>query len=313
MRQPRFRWLMALALAAAMALTRSAAAQEEPTKSDDKKPMSLDKPMSESTEKSDSGGFWMFPSPAPFTGPIVTDRPGFSDSAGLVPRGRIQLETGYTFTYDRDGPKRVIDHTWPELGFRTGLTDWLEFRMGWAGGSWTETLDRIKTLAGRHVGHEDHDDSGTDMTIGVKMPVMKQDGWKPNASVILSLGLPTGGASKSANNVVPTIKMPWNYAINQQLTIYGSLLGRVPDGPEGQFFQTGVTLAGGYKVHDRVTLYMEYFGLYNASRRQDASHILSAGPIIRVTDNVSLDMRAGLGLNEEAPDFQASIGMGIRF
>ena len=86
-------------------------------------------------------GFWMFPEPAP-VGSIVTDRPGFSDSASLVPRGRFQIEGGYTFTYDREGKRRTIDHQFPEIALRTGLTDWLEFRAKWNGFSLTQTCLR---------------------------------------------------------------------------------------------------------------------------------------------------------------------------
>lgn len=257
-------------------------------------------------------GFWIFPEPAD-VGSIVTDRPGFSDSASLIPRGRFQIEAGYTLTYDREDHTRTIDHTFPEIAFRTGLTDWLEFRAKWNGFSLTETLDRIKTPAGRHVGKEDHDDGATDMNLGFKLPICTQEGWRPNISIIPSLNVPIGDDSKSANNVVPEIKLPWNYAVDDHWTIYGSILGRVQDGSSGQFFQTAATLATGYKVADWVTLYAEYYGVFPSLRDQDCSHLLSAGPIFKINDNLSIDMRASVGLNEQAPDFQASVGFGIRF
>src|SRR5437879_3900425 len=57
-----------------------------PMSLDDKgdKSMAADKPAAE-----DTGGFWIFPQPAPVPGPIVTDRPGFSDSASTVARGHF--------------------------------------------------------------------------------------------------------------------------------------------------------------------------------------------------------------------------------
>ena len=275
-------------------------------------PMSRKDTSATTTTEESKSGFWMFPEPAPL-GSIVTDRPGFSSTAALVPRGRTQIESGYTFTYDREGHKRVIDHQFPEIGLRTGLMDWLEFRVNWAGESLTETLDVIKTPAGRRVGHEDHDDGCTDMSVGFKLPLIRDREGLPNISIIPSLGIPTGKDSKSANNVVPEVKLPWNYAVTPAFTGYGSILGRVQDGPSSQFFQTAATLAGGYKVTDWATLYLEYYGLYHNAKDSDCAHVLSAGPIFKISDNVSLDMRASVGLNEEAPDFQASIGFGIRF
>lgn len=264
------------------------------------------------TKEQSSGGFWIFPDPAPL-GVIVTDRPGFSDAAALVPRGRFQIESGYTFTYDREHDKRTIDHNTPELAFRTGLTDWLEFRALWIGYSMTETLDKITTPAGRHISHEDHDDGCRDLNLGFKLPITRQKDWLPTISVIPSLYVPTGQDSKSANNVVPELKFPWNYALTKEFTIYGSILGRVPDGDSGQFYQTAATLAAAYQIHERVGLYVEYFGVYPRFRDSDCAHLLSAGPVFKITDSISLDTRVSVGLNEEAPDFQTSIGFGIRF
>lgn len=270
---------------------------------------------STSTEKSTtaSDGFWMFPEPAPLTGPIATDRPGFSDTASLVPRGHIQIESGYTYSYDDEHHRKVNSNTVPELAFRTGLTDWLEFRAQWAGYNYSQITDRITTPAGRRVNDTQHEQTALNLNLGVKVAILKQDGWKPNLSVIPSLYVPTGSGA-SSNNVVPELKFPWNYAITKEFTVYGSVLGRVPDPPGGsQFYQTAVTLAGAYQVMERVKVYTEYYGLYKPVQGQDCLHLLSAGPIIQITENLSLDTRLAVGLNEQAPDFQASIGFGIRF
>jgi hypothetical protein len=263
--------------------------------------------------ESTGSGFWFFSDVAPLTGSIVTDRPGFSDSASLVQRGHFQIESGYTFSYDREGHRRVYDNTMPEIALRTGLTDWLEFRTMWNGYSYSEVLDKITTPAGRHISHTDHDDGGTDLNIGFKIALFKQHDWIPNLSIMPALNVPTGSDSKSANNVCPEVKLPWNYAITKEFTMYGSVLGRVQDGDNGQFFQTAATLAGGYKICDRTSLYLEYLGVFPAQRNEDCTHLLSVGPVFQITDNISLDMRVAAGLNEQAPDFQASIGFGIRF
>lgn len=278
------------------------------------RPLSLDETKTETTDtKSASSGIWIFPDQAPLDGKIATDRPAFSDTASLVPRGRFQIESGYTFTYDREDDRRVIDHTMPAVALRTGITDWLEFRTQWFGYSYTEELSDIRTRAGRTVDHTDHIDGGSDLNLGFKVPLIKQKEWRPNVSLIASLYVPTGSDSKSANNVVPELKLPWNYALNDKFTIYGSILGRVADGDNGQFFQTAATAAAAYQVCSRAKLYAEYFGIFPGNRSEDCMHMVSVGPIFSITDNVSMDLRATVGLNEQAPDFQASVGFGIRF
>ncbi len=151
------------------------------------------------------------------------------------------------------------------------------------------------------------------MTLGFKLPVCKQSECRPNISVIADISVPTGSATKSANNVVPELSFAWDYSFCSKFTAYGALFGRVQDGSSGQFFQTAATLACSYQVASRASLFLEYAGVFPAVRNQDCSHVLSGGPVFRITDNFSLDMRASVGLNEQAPDFQASIGFGIRF
>lgn len=284
-------------------------------------PMSIeDSTTTETTEETttttieeDEGGFWIFPQPAPKTSRIGTDRPGFSHTANLVGRGHVQLEGGYTFTYDREDDQRIYDHRFGELVLRTGLTDWLEFRVGWNGGSVTEIMDRIETRAGRHVTVENHSDGWEDMSLGLEAPILRNKENCPNVSFLYLMGLPTGSNDKSANDVTHFFGLPWNYALHPKFTAYGSINGAVLNSPLGTFWQTSATLAGAYHVHEKVSLYLEYQGKFHNSRDTDCSHILSAGPIIWLSDDLTLDMRAGLGLNEEAPDFQASVGFGLRF
>jgi hypothetical protein len=73
---------------------------------------------------------WLFGQAAPFFQPMVTDRPSFSVGPGMVPRGRIQFETGYTFSFE-DAHPNVKTHTFPETLVRIGLTDRVEFRLEW--------------------------------------------------------------------------------------------------------------------------------------------------------------------------------------
>ena len=58
----------------------------------------------ESTTSPGSQRPGLFGRAASFSQPIVTDRPSFSVGPGTVPRGRIQFETGYTFSFEDAHP-----------------------------------------------------------------------------------------------------------------------------------------------------------------------------------------------------------------
>ncbi|HWL94737.1 MAG TPA: transporter, partial [Phycisphaerae bacterium] len=173
----------------------------------------------------DDNEFWFWPSPAPLKGKIATDRPGFSNTASLVPRGRVQFEGGYTFTYDREDDRRIYDHRMGEMALRTGLTDWLELRVGWAGFSATEFTERIRRPVGRMVTQERHEDGWHDMNLGVKVPLLREKKCLPNVSFIYEMSIPTGSSDKSTNDVGHFFSLPWNYAITKKITAFGSLTG----------------------------------------------------------------------------------------
>jgi hypothetical protein len=71
---------------------------------------------------------------------IAADRPGFGESASVVPLHRLQVETGAAFTWLGDGAT-VLDG--PEALFRLGLPGPLEFRV--AAPNWLRARDSGST------------------------------------------------------------------------------------------------------------------------------------------------------------------------
>ena len=64
--------------------------------------------------------------------PLASDRPDFTEASTTVGRGVVQLEMGYTYFSDDDGPNHTHSHSYPELLARIGiLAEWLEFRIAY--------------------------------------------------------------------------------------------------------------------------------------------------------------------------------------
>jgi hypothetical protein len=64
----------------------------------------------------------------PFEDAIETDRDSFTPATTTAGRGRLIVESAYTFQ-DNRGVKET--HSFPELLGRYGLTDRVELRLGW--------------------------------------------------------------------------------------------------------------------------------------------------------------------------------------
>ena len=102
---------------------------------------------------------------------MVTDRPDQTESATVVPRGLVQVETGYLFA--RDGG--MDGYAVPGTLARIGLGGRTELRIGHAG---------IVGGSGRR--------GAGDSELGAKINLIERaDGWRPALALLGGLSLPT--------------------------------------------------------------------------------------------------------------------------
>lgn len=250
---------------------------------------------------------------APLKGTLVTDRPDFTESTLTIPRGRFQLEAGYTFTSDKEDGVRAKDHTFPELLLRVGLVDDVELRIGWSGWSLSREEFRERNEVGRTVKMHTRDNGGTDMNVGFKFHLLDRDGWAPDFAVLVGADLPTGASGKTSGDVDPNLGLLWAYDLSDDMSLAGNVNFAVPTSEKGRFFQTSASVSLGYSLTDDLGAYFEYYGFYNNDRNTDAAHYANGGFTYLITDNFQFDVRVGAGLNEEADDLFVGTGFAWRF
>jgi hypothetical protein len=244
---------------------------------------------------------------------IVTDRPDFTESALAVPRGHAQLEGGYTFTYDSGDGVRRSEHVYPEFLLRVGLVREWELRVAWDGWIHGEEVFREANDAGRRVVVTDRADGAGDMSLGVKRHLWDQDGLRPDFGLIVEADLPTGGRDQTSGDVDPGMKLLWGYDLTDSLGLAGNVNCAVPTSGNERFFQVSASISLAVSLTDRLGFYTEYFGFYPADFDNSDAHVANGGFTYLITDNLQLDVRAGVGLNDEADDFFAGAGFAVRF
>lgn len=243
-------------------------------------------------------------------GALITDRPDFTESTEAVPNGMIQIEAGYTFTYDDpgDGATRTQDHSMPEILLRVGLATNVELRLGWEGYSFTrDKFDDEKRT------EFDWSQGAADTSVGVKVKLFEQEGWRPHFGIIGELSMPSGSTSASSGDVDPAIKLLWAYDIDDRLSIAGNMNIGVPTENGNRFVQAASSVSAAFAVTDELGTYIEYFGAYPASDGEDGAHTINGGFTYLLSPDLQLDIRAGAGLNEEADDFFVGAGFSWRF
>jgi hypothetical protein len=247
------------------------------------------------------------------TEPLVTDRPDFTESTDAIPPGWMQLEMGYTFTYDREKDVRLRDHGAPELLLRAGVFEDFELRIGWDGYTWAETQFRTETEDDRLITEEDWDQGAYDATLGVKYKFFDQQGWRPNFGVIAEVSVPSGTRGVSSGDVDPGLVLLWAYDLTDRMSLAGNVGVASLTTDSSRFTQAKASLSLATAITDRLGGYVEYFGIYPNARHTDCAHSVNGGLTYLITDDLQLDWRIGAGLNEEADDFFAGFGVAWRF
>ncbi|MCC6678895.1 MAG: transporter [Phycisphaerales bacterium] len=243
---------------------------------------------------------------------ISTDRPSFSDGAGIQPRGRFNLETGYTFTYrDRDDVE-TRRHNAPEVLARLGIIDdRFELRFITSGFTWSTTDDGSAS---------DSTDGWSDVALGFKLKLLDQKGWRPRLALGAQSTLGGGSDSISTQIAEPTFKLIWASDLGQAIgdpwkgfTLGGNFNLAFPTTDGDRFTQGQASLYLSFPIADRWTGFAEYYILGPNTKDNDAAHYTDFGATWLIHTRIQLDGRIGVGLNQEADNFFAGLGISFLF
>lgn len=243
--------------------------------------------------------------------PLTTDRPDFTEASSTVGRGRVQLEAGYTLGYDDTAGTVTRAHSFPETLWRIGVTDDIEFRIGW-----TYLVERI--------GAESTDDGAADLYLGSKFYLAEQRGWFPESSIILQFTVPTGADAFSDDEVLYGFNLLYAWELPSGWSLGASTgvnTGRdelpvtalIPALNYDEHVIAHQSVALGIPLTERWSGFIEYFGLYSLGREHNfPENYIDGGFTFLVNDNFQLDWRIGIGLNDQAEDFFTGAGFALR-
>jgi hypothetical protein len=234
--------------------------------------------------------------------PLVTDRPDVTEGPNIVQPGRFQIEGGFLFERETDGPN-VNTFTFPQLLMRIGLTRNIEFRIGGDGFVYLDE-EGTKNRA-----------NGSDLVLQAKFHLSSQTGYLPETAGLVGLSLPTGGRDVTSDGVDPSVAFIWSYALPGNFALEGNIGFAVPtNGAEssGRFFEAKTTITLGIPLTDRLRAFVEYFGSV-ATRGEKDPHAFDGGFTYLVTENFQLDLWGSIGLTEAAANSFFGFGAAWRY
>jgi hypothetical protein len=240
--------------------------------------------------------------------PLVTDRPDFTESSVTVGYGVVQLETGYTYTFDDDGANSTRSHSYPESLLRVGmLADWFEFRVDWNFGE-----EGINDFGGGITSNSGAEDLG----LGVKFALTPQECILPETALILQMTVPTGSSAFTADEVLPGFNFLYGWDINDNWSTGAStqLNRAIDDETDDAYVEFAQSWTVNRSFGEHVVGYAEWYVLVPCSADTNHNeHYANGGFSVRITNDIQWDIRAGGGLNDAADDFFAGTGLSIRF
>jgi len=245
---------------------------------------------------------------------IVTDRPDFTESAVVVPRGMVQIEAGFTWTDPGDPQPPVPPEegeepppplgersddfkeftTAPEVLIRWGFADNLELRVG--------LPNQIEISDGP---------SGVgDGSVGVKWQ-LGPNRFGLDYALIAGVSVPIGDSEFTSDGVDPSLIFIVGDDINGKWS-YGAQVGGgvATGGSEDEAFVLA-SFAFARQLGRRGSTFFEFFGEDQEST--PSSVLFHHGYAWQVNSNFQLDLRMGVGLTDESPDGLFGAGVSWRW
>ena len=239
--------------------------------------------------------------------PLVTDRPDFVESGVTVGLGVLQMEIGYTFTYDNDGSQSVRSHGYPEALFRYGFwKEWFELRLMF-------NFLEEETVSG---GTSSWLRGSEDIYLGAKIALVPQEGMLPETGILINMVVPSGSANISDGEVLPGVSLVYSWELDNGWALAGQTQGnRALDAATGNAyteFSQAVSMAT--SLTDRIGYYAEWFCLVpGGAETMQPEHYFDTGFTFLIHNDLQVDFRGGIGLSDAAADYFFGTGLVRRF
>ena len=232
-----------------------------------------------------------------------TDRPDFADSPDPVGVGRVQIETGLDYSYDRldDGSQRAWS---TPVMLRVGVARDLEVR--------------IQTDGWQHVvtgGSEPTHASGTgDLSLSTKWRLRRGDEAGPGLALIGQLDMPAGQRELHGNSLRPSVRLTSEFDLGSDWSL-GMMPGVIYDKDDLGRFTAGFFGASlGKDFAGTLHAFVEFAAEQLAAQRHGGNQMTAdTGMTWQLRPTAQLDFAVMRGLNRDTPDWQGTVGFSYRY
>jgi len=230
---------------------------------------------------------------------LVTDRPDQTEAPVLVPKGGLQIETGFVLEEDRDNDVQVSNFAYNTTLIKYGVNDNIELRFI------TEYLGQKVKISESQVSSIQ---GFSPIALGVKMKIADEKGFWPQTAMIGHISLKSGSAEFMPSYTAGDFRFTFAHTLSDKLALSYNL-GAEWNGetPDATFLYT---LSLGYLITDRLGVFVEAYSFFPEEAKAD--HRVDGGLTYKFSQMFQWDVSAGLGISENAPDSFISTGFSLR-
>lgn len=232
-----------------------------------------------------------------FAADFEFDRPGEGLSTGITPVGNVAWEQGLpTARYSKSGDQTVTTLS-ADMLLRTGLSDDLELRLGWAGPTWTQVKSNGQTK---------EDDGLGDVSIGLKKAIDLDDD-KLSMALLAEAIIATGNAGFTNEEDIYSLGSVVSYQYND---LVSTALTMRYEWQDSNWAVSAIPSLG-YRITDRWSGYSEL--IYRKAESVDNQYALGTGVMYALNDRVQLDANVGVDLDGADRSYFSGLGFSVLF
>jgi hypothetical protein len=233
---------------------------------------------------------------------IEPDRPELTESAKLVPRGSLQLESGLAFSRERRAGRAAEKTFEAEANLRIGVTRDIELNLGW------EPLVRVR-------GPESDTGIG-DVTLGVRyrfVEGIEDEPWSPHLALKAFTKLPAAdepiGTGRPDFGVLALASLELPHEFELEINIGAAAIGQTR--PHGYLAQAIATASLSRELAPSLLGFLEL--LFNSRSERDGRDQLAVnvGLIYRLTRTLAVDAGIQTSLAGHGPDYVVRTGLSV--
>ncbi|MBC7791634.1 MAG: transporter [Anaerolineae bacterium] len=227
-------------------------------------------------------------------GPIVTDRPDFTESTDVVPTGMLQVEGGYT--YARAAGEH--GHTVGEILIRVPIARRLEFR--------AEPGSYISASGGP----SEFEDGGAGFKVALIQAAETAGGLRPAISLLAGSSTPREFGRGAYQ---PEAKLAIGVGLTERFAFASNLNYAYLNDTGRRFNQFSGSASLAVGLAEQIGSYLEYFIFNRESIGGSAAGYLNGGLTYQFNDDFQADVRIGAGMvGDESPGGgRYFIGLGL--